>query len=369
MHSHNNIVLGVAAIGRKLYSPQMQAILASLRRTNPNFHLILLDDIHMNNQPITQWPIVHVLLTLYSTTFPLRKVLQYVSLRSPLLINNLHMQRFIMDRRDIRRLLARAAVPIPPAVSVDRVLGDSVSQTPDGNTLFVHSPSRGCSFTIEKPFVEKPVDPDDHNIHIYYKDGGIRKLFRKVKNTSSSYLVNATTVRQTGSYVYEQFFEPQQRSDVKVYAVGDYFHAEARKAPHIDGVVDRDQFGHEQRVPVSLSLEERDICRRVTSAFGQFVIGFDLLRGPSHQRFIIDVNGWSLVKNSEEYTLRCGRLLAERIVEKLRERDRHTASDCTSPIMRTAPQPSPPQSTPELFDSTPSSAYPCLALAPSSCIY
>lgn len=201
------------------------------------------------------------------------------------------------------------------------------------------------------------------DVYIYYKGGGVRKLFRKTKHESSRYDPNQTTVRANGSYIYEKFYEPEKCADVKVYAVGDYFYAEARKAPHIDGIVDRDSRGLERRVPVVLSDAELAICRKATKAFDQFVLGFDLLRGPGDTRFVIDVNGWSLVKNSDEYAVQCGNLLARHIDAVMNKR-RHTNADLdeqaenrASTLAATAFQGS-QQSCNDMFDNSHS---PCVA--------
>lgn len=74
-------------------------------------------------------------------------------------------------------------------------------------------------------------------------------------------------VRKVGSFIYEEFM-PTDGTDVKVYTVGpEYAHAEARKAPALDGVVERDREGKEIRFPVILNNIEKLIARRVCLAF------------------------------------------------------------------------------------------------------
>ena len=79
-------------------------------------------------------------------------------------------------------------------------------------------------------------------------------------------------VRQAGSFVYEEFV-PTDGTDIKVYTVGyEYAHAEARKAPGLDGVVERDGEGKEVRYPILLTNREKLVARQVATAFKHQVL-------------------------------------------------------------------------------------------------
>ena len=73
-------------------------------------------------------------------------------------------------------------------------------------------------FKISKPFVEKPVDGENHDIYVYYPrsaGGGSKHLFRKIGDESSSFHPEQSRVRRDGSYIYEQFMNTEG-TDVKV---------------------------------------------------------------------------------------------------------------------------------------------------------
>lgn len=331
-------------------------------------------DMVILEEDISHWPPVDVLISFFSTDFPLPKAIEYTQIPNrlcPISINSLAMQSLLWDRRLVLAILDHVGVPTPRRVEVSRDGGPTVDGSlrrrvrddlglvlpgpaaadeaswgevvvperwkgkrrkdatararevilrEDGNAIIVD----GTVF--EKPFVEKPVDGEDHNVYIYYrgekgKRGGGRRLFRKVGNKSSEFDPNLWHPRTVGSYIYEEFINVDNAEDIKIYTVGPNFsHAETRKSPVVDGLVQRNADGKETRFITKLSTEEEQMARDVVEAFGQRVCGFDLLRCEGGSRsMVIDVNGWSFVKGNQAYYDKAAEILSS-VCQAARER-------------------------------------------------
>ncbi|CAH1111385.1 unnamed protein product [Psylliodes chrysocephalus] len=307
------VVVGVCAMEKKTQSKPMKEILTRLQEFE-YIKVIVFEEEVILQKLVEDWPVCDCLISFHSKGFPLDKAIQYAQLHNPFVINNLHMQYDIQDRRKVYSTLDGEGIEIPRYAVLDR---DSLD--PKYHELVEsedHVEVNGVTFN--KPFVEKPVSAEDHNIYIYYPTsagGGSQRLFRKIGSRSSVYSPESR-VRKTGSFIYEDFM-PTDGTDVKVYTVGpDYAHAEARKSPALDGKVERDRDGKEIRYPVILSNAEKLISRKVCLAFKQAVCGFDLLRA-NGKSFVCDVNGFSFVKNSNKYYDDCARILGNMILREL----------------------------------------------------
>jgi inositol hexakisphosphate/diphosphoinositol-pentakisphosphate kinase len=90
-------------------------------------------------------------------------------------------------------------------------------------------------------------------------------------------------------------------------------HAEARKSPTLDGVVQRNENGKEKRYPILLTPEEKFIAQKIVKVFDQQICGFDILRS-NGKSYVCDVNGWSFVKtNHLNYYDDCATILKRMI--------------------------------------------------------
>ncbi|XP_007906668.1 inositol hexakisphosphate and diphosphoinositol-pentakisphosphate kinase 2 isoform X8 [Callorhinchus milii] len=307
------ILVGICAMAKKSKSKPMTQILERLCKFEYITVVIFNEDVILN-EPVENWPVCDCLISFHSKGFPLDKAVAYAKLRNPVLINDLNMQYYIQDRREVYRILQEEGIDLPRYAVLNRD-----PDKPDECSLVEgddHVEVNGEVF--QKPFVEKPVSAEDHNVYIYYPTsagGGSQRLFRKIGSRSSVYSPEST-VRKTGSYIYEEFM-PTDGTDVKVYTVGpDYAHAEARKSPALDGKVERDSEGKEIRYPVMLTAMEKLVARKVCVAFKQTVCGFDLLRANGHS-YVCDVNGFSFVKNSMKYYDDCAKILGNIIMREL----------------------------------------------------
>jgi len=314
------VTVGICAMDKKAKSKPMKEILGRLPESM--FQVIIFGDDTILNRPVEAWPVVEVLIAFYSSKYPTDKVLEYVRLRHPFMINDLEMNDTLKDRRRVYELLQANGIHVPVHVYCERDKRDRNGELLEDTNVVEEFDEYILvnGQQINKPLVEKPVDAEDHNIYLYYPNsagGGSKRLFRKVNDRSSEFYPNANEVRREGSFIYEEFIVTQG-TDVKVYTVGpDYGHAEARKSPVVDGKVNRDKDGLEVRYPVILSPTEKEMARKIVLAFKQTVCGFDILR--VHGRsFCCDVNGFSFVKNSRKYYDDASQVLIELMLNEMR---------------------------------------------------
>ncbi|MGH0160952.1 UNVERIFIED_CONTAM: hypothetical protein FKN15_067369 [Acipenser sinensis] len=172
------IVIGICAMAKKSKSKPMKEILERLCLFKYITVVIFEEDVILN-EPVENWPHCDCLTSFHSKGFPLDKAVAYSKLRNPFVINDLDLQYHIQDRREVYRILKEEGILLPRYAVLNRD-----PDKPEECSLVEgedHVEVNGEVF--QKPFVEKPVSAEDHNVYIYYPTsagGGSQRLFRKV---------------------------------------------------------------------------------------------------------------------------------------------------------------------------------------------
>ncbi|NWI54353.1 VIP2 kinase, partial [Calyptomena viridis] len=213
------IAVGICSMAKKSKSKPMKEILERLSMFKYITVVIFEEDVILN-EPVENWPLCDCLISFHSKGFPLDKAVAYAKLRNPFVINDLNMQYHIQDRREVYGILKAEGILLPRYA----VLNRDPNNPQECNLIEGEDHVEVNGEIFQKPFVEKPVSAEDHNVYIYYPTsagGGSQRLFRKVRVWSSCF-------------------------SIQVYTVGpDYAHAEARNSPALDGKVERDSDGNE----------------------------------------------------------------------------------------------------------------------------
>eukprot|EP00052_Salpingoeca_macrocollata_P023444 m.205936 g.205936 ORF g.205936 m.205936 type:complete len:1008 (-) comp22029_c0_seq5:38-3061(-) len=310
VHIEDPVKVLVIAMAKKASSKPMKIVLECMRSTGL-FDVKILDEEMLLHAPLEEWPPAQAIIAFFSKGYPLDKVIAYCNMHQCFSVNDLEIQKRLQDRRAVYGLLREAGVPTPRNLLIDhRELKDGELEEQDD--FIVYNGER-----LNKPFVEKPASAEDHAVIVYFPTsdgGGSQHLFRKDKDRSSTFMPNESRIRRDGCYIYEEFVNTGG-TDIKVYTAGPtYSHAEARKSPVVDGQVIRNTDGKEFRCPVMLTIEEKAFAKAIVETFKQNVCGFDLLRTNSGS-FVMDVNGWSFVKQSPKHNRDCSDFIQRLILQ------------------------------------------------------
>mgnify|MGYP003639645601 CR=1 FL=1 len=319
----SKIKLGLCCMDVKAHSSAMRVLVSRITAYG-DFEVVEFPDDLKLNKPVSDWPICDCLIAFFSTGFPLDKAIKYAEMYPDMIVlNDLPKQNLFFSRVKVFDLLKELDIPHPPHIKMLR--GDDVRENEKFEMEEELDAITVNGVRFEKPFVEKPISGEDHNICVYYhssQGGGCRRLFRKIGDKSSSFSPNVSSVRRDQSYIYEKFIKCKNaQRDIKVYTIGmDYAHAESREAPTTGEKVKRTMQGRERRFIVKLTRDELTYASRIVRATGQMICGIDMLRAEGGETYVCDVNGWSSVKSKSDYSQRCGRFLRYRFLNSMLQR-------------------------------------------------
>ncbi|KTF93035.1 hypothetical protein cypCar_00035263, partial [Cyprinus carpio] len=113
------IVVGICAMSKKSKSKPMKEILERLCLFK-YITVVTFEEEVILNELVENWPLCDCLISFHSKGFPLDKAVAYRKLRKPFVINDLDLQYFIQDRREVYRILKAEGIQLPRFAVLNR---------------------------------------------------------------------------------------------------------------------------------------------------------------------------------------------------------------------------------------------------------
>ena len=267
---------------------------------NINF-IYFTDKDYFNKIKVEEWPKVDVFLPFNYKNFPVDLVRKYVEINGlgNKIINDLDTQLQFTDRDEIYKILREIGVNTPKSIKVDF---DNLKHLKDLTISPDQSYIQQNNIKLSKPFIEKPLSSDQHEITIYHNDieqssTKVNKTFQVAKNHNNhsinlEKILKNSKIKSSGKWIYEEYFDPGKSIEIKIYVAGagkNCIYGETRDI-HKKGGLQVDERGLEIREKVELNEQEIEMAMKMQARFNYFVFGFDVLRVEGRGSFVIDVN-------------------------------------------------------------------------------
>ena len=226
------LVLGIAILEKKRRNKDLPKLIDYLIKLY-HIQVVIFSDETIINEPISKWPNCDALLCFYTPEHPVQKTKDYIKLNNPFLINDLELSETLENRSTIFHHLEKLNIPMPKFVTCSRDLENSETDNSGHSSILEEFGDRIIvnGVVLYKPFVEKPLETDKHDVVIYYKNGGSLVISRSKSGIQTKTSENSA-VRRSGNYHYEEYLENGQ--EVKVYVGSDnYFHSEIRDITNV----------------------------------------------------------------------------------------------------------------------------------------
>lgn len=297
MTTSDDIFLTVAILSKKFKSKGLPLLFEKLVERQPHIKVTLLTDGQILEDDVETWPKCDAFMFFYAPGFPMKKACRYIEKYQPYLVNKVNFTKVPRNRdtlfKDIESI---PEVFIPKSITCNRTKNPLVTVTENGNQLVISNKIEGSNEIINRPFVEKGLGVEEHDVRIYHKD----QLKSCVRMQRVKGLVSVDKFEdcggarglKSGDWVYQQFLE--NALEIKVYTAGfDYVHAETRNSSEnsiLEGKeIARSPDGKEIRDMALLSGKEKLMVRKIQERLEQPFMGIDILRCESGS-FVIDIN-------------------------------------------------------------------------------